>query len=59
LELLLAIVVSFFCVYAAHQLAVRKRRSRMGWMWATALLGPIPVVLLVCFPPGFHRNKTT
>jgi hypothetical protein len=38
--------ITFVAVYAAQDLARRKGRSRMGWMWAAALLGPIPVLIL-------------
>jgi hypothetical protein len=47
---LIALGITFVAVYAAQALALRKKRSRMGWMWAAALLGPIPLLILVFLP---------
>jgi hypothetical protein len=47
---LIALGITFVAVYAAQALALRKGRSRMGWMWAAALLGPIPVLILALLP---------
>jgi hypothetical protein len=37
---LLYLAIAFRFVYAAERMATRQHRSRKGWMWATALLGP-------------------
>ncbi|MGE5259669.1 MAG: hypothetical protein ACM3MH_02195 [Actinomycetota bacterium] len=47
---LIALGITFVAVYAAQALALRKGRSRVGWMWAAALLGPIPVLILSVLP---------
>ena len=55
---LAALGVTFLAVYAAQALAVRKGRSRMGWMWVAALLGPIPLLILLILPskPPFEQT---
>jgi hypothetical protein len=47
---LVSLALTFLCVYAAQEMAARQRRSRKGWMWAAALLGPFPLLILVCLP---------
>jgi hypothetical protein len=47
---LIALGVTFAAVYAAQILAIRKSRSRTGRMWASALLGPIPLLILLVLP---------
>jgi hypothetical protein len=47
---LIALGITFVAVYAAQALARHKGRSRTGWMWAAALLGPIPVLILAVLP---------
>jgi len=58
LELILGLAVTFVCVFAAQALAIRKGRSRMGWMWAAALLGPIPLVILLLLPAKLPFGQT-
>ena len=58
LELILGLAVTFLCVFAAQALAIRKGRSRMGWMWAAALLGPIPLVILLLLPAKLPFGQT-
>jgi hypothetical protein len=58
LELILGLAVTFVCVFAAQALAIRKCRSRMGWMWAAALLGPIPLVILLLLPAKLPFGQT-
>jgi hypothetical protein len=55
---LIALGITFLAVYAAQVLAIRKGRSRMGWMWASALLGPIPLVILLVLPSKFPFEQT-
>jgi hypothetical protein len=58
LELILGLAVTVLCVFAARALAIRKGRSRMGWMWAAALLGPIPLVILLLLPAKLPFGQT-
>ena len=58
LELILGLAVTILCVFAAQALASRKGRSRMGWMWAAALLGPIPLVILLLLPAKLPFGQT-
>ena len=58
LELILGLAVTILCVFAAQALAIRKGRSRMGWMWAAALLGPIPLVILLLLPAKLPFGQT-
>jgi hypothetical protein len=55
---LIALCITFLAVYAAQILAIRKGRSRMGWMWAAALLGPIPLVILLVLPSKLPFEQT-
>ena len=57
LELILGLAVTVLCVFAAQALAIRNR-SRMGWMWAAALLGPIPLVILLLLPAKLPFGQT-
>jgi len=59
LELILGLAVTVLCVFAAQALAIRKGRSRMGWMWAAALLGPIPLVILLLLPAKLPFGQTS
>ena len=54
IALLIYLAVAFLCVYAAERLARRQHRSRTGWMWAAALLGPFPLLVLVFLPRKTH-----
>ena len=45
------IAVTFLSIHAAERLAARQHRWRKGWMWAAALLGPFPLVILL-LPTG-------
>ncbi len=47
---LIALGITFVAVYGAQMLAARKGRSRLGWMWTAALLGPIPLLILLMLP---------
>lgn len=47
---LIALGITFIAVYGAQVLAARKGRSRLGWMWTAALLGPIPLLILLVLP---------
>ncbi len=55
---LIALGITFLAVYAAQVLAIRKGRSRMGWMWASALLGPIPLLILLFLPSKLPFEQT-
>jgi hypothetical protein len=55
---LAALGVTFLAVYAAQALALRKGRSRMGWMWVAALLGPIPLLILLILPSKLPFEQT-
>jgi hypothetical protein len=50
--------VTFLCVFAAQALAICKGRSRLGWMWTGALLGPIPLVILLLLPAKLPLGQT-
>jgi hypothetical protein len=54
----IALGVTFVAVYAAQMLAIRKGRSRIGWMWAAALLGPIPLLILLVLPSKLSFEHT-
>lgn len=58
LDLILGLAVTFLCVFAAQALAIRKGRSRLGWMWTGALLGPIPLVILLLLPAKLPLGQT-
>jgi len=47
---LLYLAVAFLFVYAAERMATRQHRSRKAWMWATALLGPFVLLILMFLP---------
>jgi hypothetical protein len=55
---LIALGTTLLAVYAAQALAIRKGRSRMGWMWAAALLGPIPLLILLFLPSKLPFEQT-
>ncbi|MGH6749545.1 MAG: hypothetical protein ACRECI_09560, partial [Methyloceanibacter sp.] len=55
---LAALGVTFLAVYAGQALAIRKGRSRMGWMWVAALLGPIPLLILLILPSKLPFEQT-
>jgi len=55
---LIALGITFLAVYAAQVLAMREGRSRIGWMWASALLGPIPLVILLVLPSKLPFEQT-
>jgi hypothetical protein len=57
LEIAAALGVTLFSVYAANRLAMRKRRSALAWMWATALLGPFPLIQLALLPTRLSVNR--
>ena len=50
------IAVAFLSIYAAERLATRRHRWRKGWMWAAALLGPFPLVILL-LPTGKRGTR--
>ena len=47
---LLSLAAGFLFVYAAERNATRQHRSRKGWMWAAALLGPFALLILMFLP---------
>ena len=47
---LVYLAVAFLLVYAAERMATRQHRSRKGWMWAAALLGPVVLLILIFLP---------
>ena len=48
---LLSFALTVLCVELARRMAVHRARSRRGWMMWAAVLGPLPLlVLVVCFP---------
>jgi hypothetical protein len=49
-EFIVSIAIMIVLVGTARYLALRKGRSRLGWMWATAFFGPIPVLVLALLP---------
>jgi hypothetical protein len=55
---LIALGITFVAVYGAQILAIRKSRSRMAWMWASALLGPIPLLILLVLPSKLPFEQT-
>jgi hypothetical protein len=55
---LIALGVTFLAVYAAQAVAIRKGSSRLGWMWVAALLGPIPLLILLILPSKLPFEET-
>lgn len=45
-----SLILTGCCVYAARTMALGLGRSRKVWMWAAALLGPLPLPLLALVP---------
>jgi hypothetical protein len=56
---LLALGITFVAVYGAQGLARREGRSRMGRMWAAAILGTIPVLILASLPSKLPFEQTS
>jgi hypothetical protein len=50
LELIASLALMVILVAIARSLAIKKGPSRIGWMWATAFFGPIPVLMLLVLP---------
>jgi hypothetical protein len=50
MRLVVYLAIAFLCVHASQWLAARPRRSETVWMWAVALLGPVPLAVLACLP---------
>ena len=50
LELIVSLALMVVLVAIARSLAMKKGRSRVGWMWATAFFGLIPLLVLAFFP---------
>ncbi len=57
-DIIVAVAATFLSVFAAQVLAIRKGRSRLGWMWAAALLGPIPLFILLLLPAKLPFGQT-
>jgi len=53
---LAALAVTILSVIAAARLAANRARSRRGWMLAAALLGPLPLALLIVLPRRIAAN---
>jgi hypothetical protein len=43
-------------VDVARRMAVRRGRSRFGWMWSVAMLGPLPLLVLGLLPRKRHSH---
>ena len=54
LELFLSLLIMIIFVAIARQLAVKRGRSRMAWMWLTTFFGPIPLLVLALLPSRFN-----
>ena len=50
LELIVSLALMVVLVAIARSLAMKKGRSRVGWMWATAFFGLIPLLVLAFLP---------
>ena len=50
---------NFVCVWAALRLARAKGRAPKPWMWATAILGVVPLVALAFARPRFLKISPT
>ena len=50
LELIVSLALMVVLVAIARSLAMKKGRSRVGWMWATAFVGLIPLLVLAFLP---------
>ena len=50
LEAVALVVLTCAFVMATGRIATAKRRSPKGWMWAAAILGPLPLVALAFLP---------
>ena len=48
------ILLTVLCVIAAGRVAGAKARSQQAWMIAAALLGPLPLPILLALP---RRNQ--
>jgi hypothetical protein len=53
---LAALAVTIVSVIAAARLAANRARSRRWWMLAAALLGPLPLIVLVTLPRRIAAN---
>lgn len=51
---LIILTVTVLCVIAAGRMAADRARSQRAWMLAAALLGPLPLPVLLALP---RRNK--
>ena len=45
------IIVSFACMVASGEYAVRRGRSRTAWVWVAAVIGPLALLALAVIPP--------
>ncbi|HEX5280425.1 MAG TPA: hypothetical protein VFW28_10115 [Micropepsaceae bacterium] len=54
---LIDLAVTVLCVIWAGRMAGSRARSQRGWMFAAAMLGPIPLAVLAALPVrgGVHR----
>ena len=50
LELIVSLALMVVLVAIARSLSMKKGRSRVGWMWATAFFGLIPLLVLAFLP---------
>ena len=50
LELIVSLALMVVLVAIARSLAMKKGRPRVGWMWATAFFGLIPLLVLAFLP---------
>lgn len=50
LGLVAVILAILLCMYCANRLAKWKGWDPLGWMLATLLLGPLPLILMLLLP---------
>lgn len=46
----LLVTLAIYCVFVARWMAYQRNRSRVFWMSLTAILGPIPLIVLALLP---------
>lgn len=45
MTIILKVVITATCVYAAYKMAIDKKQNKLGWTIGAFLFGPVPVVI--------------
>jgi hypothetical protein len=48
---IIALAATALSIFVAGRMAERRARPPRPWMWSAALLGPLPLAVLVCLKP--------